>query len=912
MSSIEIIRSWLNPVEIKNSKTLNIKQRMSLRDPQKQALDIVADLVDDLELKKEVDLAAELTKVNSKYQSCTDFERNFVSLCFSIATGVGKTRLMGAIITYLYQHKGIRNFFVLAPNLTIYNKLIEDFGNPANPKYVFLGIADFASNRPVVITGDNYNNTKSGLMLNRNEIRINIFNVSKFNKDAKSPTTGKEKGMLPRIKRLSEYIGQSYWEYLTSLNDLVILMDEAHRYHADSSKNAINELKPVLGIELTATPLDEKGHQFNNVVYEYSLARALEDGKYIKNPAVATRQNFDPKDFKPEEVEKFKLEDAISVHENTKVELELYARNTGKRLVKPFILVVCKDTTHAKEIFDYISSSGFYNGKYTGKVLQIDSTTTNEDAINSQFLALEQPSSQIEIVIHVNMLKEGWDVTNLYTIVPLRAANAAILIEQTIGRGLRLPYGERTGVDAVDKLTVLAHDNFNKVIDESKNPDSILNKISFIELDEKEMQELPQVITVEPKMESQFIAAQLKVDLIDDNDTRQKEQIKLTAQKIMVNHFNTDRLIKTLSKVDDLNKPEIATKVIGQVVQELEVNQQQGLFIQDIKEELNQVYTDTVQAYMSNIIAIPRITIQPKSTMAIFSDFDLDVTQGFDLQLISQEIIRIGLVDNVVDKIGVQFGAYYKQSPHNQIVSELVNFPEIDYDQNSNLINKLVKQALIALESKLVIKSELNQLVRQCAQSIAGKIYDQMMAYFTVETISYELPIVLSFSQIMPWNFSFLADGRRAFTDNVEPKSAIRKYVFNGFKKSCHLEYKFDSDTERVFTGILEHDIQVLKWLRPAENQFNIYWNHSNKYEPDFVVETKNYIYIVEIKAKDDIQNLDVQQKAKAAIEYCKYATDYNLINGLKEWLYLLIPHDAISINNSFEWLAVNYQFQLD
>ena len=180
MSSIEILKSWLNPVEVKNSKILNIKQRMSLREPQKQALDIVADLVDDLELSKEVDLASELAKVKAKYQSCSDFERDFVSLCFSIATGVGKTRLMGAIITYLYQHRNIRNFFVLAPNLTIYNKLIEDFGNPAHPKYVFRGIADFASNRPVIITGDNYNNNKSGLDLNPNEIRINVFNISKF------------------------------------------------------------------------------------------------------------------------------------------------------------------------------------------------------------------------------------------------------------------------------------------------------------------------------------------------------------------------------------------------------------------------------------------------------------------------------------------------------------------------------------------------------------------------------------------------------------------------------------------------------------------------------------------------------------------------------------------------------------
>ena len=110
------------------------------------------------------------------------------------------------------------------------------------------------------------------------------------------------------------------------------------------------------------------------------------------------------------------------------------------KLVKPFILVVCKDITHAKEIYELINTDGFYDGQYKGKVLQIDSSTKKEEDIEQQFISLESPDNEIEIVIHVNMLKEGWDVTNLYTIVPLRAANAGILVEQTIGRGLRLPY----------------------------------------------------------------------------------------------------------------------------------------------------------------------------------------------------------------------------------------------------------------------------------------------------------------------------------------------------------------------------------------------------------------------------------------------------------------------------------------
>lgn len=77
-------------------------------------------------------------------------------------------------------------------------------------------------------------------------------------------------------------------------------------------------------------------------------------------------------------------------------------------------------------------------------------------------LTLEDPSNRIEIVVHVNMLKEGWDVTNLYTIIPLRTAASTTLREQTLGRGLRLPYGKRTGSPKVDKLTIIAADEVRR------------------------------------------------------------------------------------------------------------------------------------------------------------------------------------------------------------------------------------------------------------------------------------------------------------------------------------------------------------------------------------------------------------------------------------------------------------------
>jgi len=201
--------------------------------------------------KPGIDLQTALTSIKSEYPTLTDFERDFPSLCFALATGVGKTRLMGAFIIDLHLAHGIQNFFVLAPNLTIYNKLITDF-TPNTPKYVFKGISEFATNIPEVITGDNYEQRASQLDQFRllATVTINIFNISKINSEVRG-------GKSPKIKRLSEYIGESYFDYLANQPDLVILMDESHRYRASAGVKAINELKPVLGLELTATPFIE-------------------------------------------------------------------------------------------------------------------------------------------------------------------------------------------------------------------------------------------------------------------------------------------------------------------------------------------------------------------------------------------------------------------------------------------------------------------------------------------------------------------------------------------------------------------------------------------------------------------------------------------------------------------------------
>ena len=258
-----------------------MRDRLSLRKPQERSLEILHQVLNATNPDEFPAALAEIRKLaGGNVQKVEEFERDFVSLCFALATGVGKTRLMGAFITYLALTRRSKHFFVLAPNTTIYEKLIDDF-TPGKPKYVFKGIAEFAQSPPQLVTGDNWDQgrglRRQGELLDADVI-INVFNVDKINKD------------VGRIRTLRETLGVSYYDYLAELPDLVLLMDEAHRYRAKAGFKAIADLKPMLGLELTATPktVGAKSLDFKNVIYRYGLAEAMEDG-FVKEPAVATR-----------------------------------------------------------------------------------------------------------------------------------------------------------------------------------------------------------------------------------------------------------------------------------------------------------------------------------------------------------------------------------------------------------------------------------------------------------------------------------------------------------------------------------------------------------------------------------------------------------------------------------------------
>ena len=887
-----------------NRVAASIRNRLSLRQPQAISLGILSELADTLSLQKNPDLTVELEKVKSLYPTCADFERNFPSLCFALATGVGKTRLMGAFIAYLYLAKNIRNFFVLAPNLTIYNKLIDDFANINSPKYVFQGIGEFVHSRPRIITGDNYEEVRQAELF-KYEIHVNIFNIGKINAETRG-------GRSPRIKRLAECLGDSYFNYLSTLDDLVLLMDESHHYRADRGMEVINELNPIIGLELTATPQVERGGgavKFRNVVYEYSLAKAIRDG-FVKEPAVATRKDFDPTHYTQDDLDRIKLEDGIRLHEDTKVALDMYARDAKANHVKPFVLVVAQNTEHARKLKEMIVSQGFFDGYYADKVMEIHSNQTGgeKDENIERLVSLEHPGNKIEIVIHVNMLKEGWDVTNLYTIIPLRTATSVTLREQTIGRGLRLPYGKRTGNDKVDKLTIVAHDKFQEIVDAANRPDSIIRKENIITIDAEELNRPKEVITVGSTIEQRFADEQKRIDQLTVPEEKEKAQVSLDVRKIII--ATLPELNTAVKSIGELKNEEIKQIALEKFKQKIEAAPQPYLFAEDMIRQVERVYEEIVDEFTDKIIEIPRIMIlQHDDVKSGFHDFDLD-TKNLNYQPVSEEILVKKLreqedgIDIVIGK-----GRIVVDTPENIIVNELMNYSEISYDDQAELLYRLAGQAVQHFRSYLSDDNVMN-VVQYNKQEIGRYIYAQMMEHFYCEAPAFKKPDVLPFLRIEEHNLSkYTKDSIHHYTETITPTHAIPGKVFSGFKKACHNLYKFDSKTEKDFAVILEQDGDVLKWLRPASKQFRIYWRHnSRQYHPDFVAEAKDAIYMIETKKEADIETSDVQEKTAAALLYCKNASDFTTQNGGKPWRYILIPHNAVMFNMSFATLSREHE----
>ncbi len=932
---------------------------MSLRAPQAKSLMLFADYLQSVagqkllgRMKKDTrgNLAEILTESKQYFstipetQEFEEFERKFPAYTFALATGVGKTRLMGAFVAYLYLVYNIQHFLIVAPNLTIYRKLYEDFSRANNPKYVFKGVQEININTAKVITTENYTN-KRGQALFGNQIEINIFNIQQFAQKDLAAGRGIVKG--------SELYGQkedgtlaSYFDYLSEHEDLVVMLDEAHHYHADAALGALDVLDPLFGLEMTATPYtgdtvgrgrEKKPVRMKNVLYSYNLGDAIR-GKLVKDPWVGTEADVDFSKFDSDSIETDarKLQLAAFFHERAKNALKEYALENNRPIVKPVLLVVAKDTTHAGELRVLIDSDDFRGGEFKGKVIEIHTKLRGDEADENieKLISLEHPDNPVEIVIHVNMLKEGWDVTNVYTIAPLRESAAMILTEQTIGRGLRLPYGERTGVPLVDRLVLVAHEQFAKVVALAKDSPLIQGQVE--QISQTEVKENKVLTEVQPLV-LQEVAKEIRQNetVMREVEKQVKEEIAEMPQVEAMDEAVKEKIIekKTDEKINSLSKAACEINTFPQYHKQEEIkpldssfssNISFGFFSDKAKEELSKIVIKTGETMEKRNIPIPRLMLTPHFGELLIADFDLDLSalrfytneraileeqlqNDREKNLFNEEVPGRRMTE--VTRVS-SFGAHTRQSSQSTIIAALLDFPLVDYDDPAQkpLLLKLAEQAVAHYRKKALDEENLALIIESNARTIGEDIYKQILDHKEFKSEGYLTSDLREpKSYLEQYNIS-LSFGEKPVSLESQVDTFSAKLTYGNFQKACHSMYRFDSSDEARLAYLLDNDEFVEDWLRPAPNQFEgLFWrdeegNSQHKYEPDFVVELKDEIVMVEVKPESEIGNFDVQAKKKVAEEYCESVNKkIGSLGIVKPWRYKIVATTVISISSTVE-----------
>lgn len=867
-----------------------IKYAMSLRTPQEEALSYLDAISTHCDYKRDDKetveaVASEYNENNRKVRTKFDFP----SFCYAMATGIGKTRLMGACIYYLYKTKGYKHFFILAPGNTIYDKLRKE-SNPAHPKYIFKGL-EAEMGRPHVWDGENYDQypvkyEQGSLFVDHtSEIQLFIFNIGKiFN--SKTDTQF-------NFHKFKETLGASFADVLAQFDDLVICMDEAHHYYAPASMKAINYLRPILGLEFTATPKSP-----SNVIYSYDVARGAAEG-YLKIPVVMGRSNI--AGYSQDDIEEMRIRDGLTLHEHRKSVLREYCANNDLDYVKPIVLIACKDTEHAKKIRALIDSDDFMNGKYKGKVIEIHSKQTGEESEENVRLLLfiESAANPIEIVLHVYKLKEGWDVNNLFTIIPLNAAKSDILAMQTIGRGLRLPFGEQTGNEDLDTLDIVVHDHYRELVDEIRNSDIF----RYRDLDKSGVENSESVDVSSTFEEGQlsFVDEAITAAGIKSFDQVRNPQTQLEIYQAYVKNFMASQ--QKNRKSDDPNQlslfdvaPEVmqtGEAPVAVTAPDSATTPAPGNKAGSKRPMTQEEFTKTVTEYSAKAISVPKILMQTTSEVK-FNRFEVKRTIQ-DFEIATAKIERFDAINQHLLTVA-DAQALEVEDVRNTLACMLLDsISELSYD-DADFIIDVVEQYLSQIPGG---EEEKKKIVRRYAGLIVNDIKKQI--YTHVDRKTQDVHIVqkdlIVFRKFVK---NVKKDGQVRYDKPFTDKSNIKKYLFTGYKKSYYPANAFDSDTERQFSIILEEDPDVIRWIKPPLNQLGLFWKAGQQYNPDFLVETTTGKYMIEVKALNEVNNEEVIAKAREGIRWCTFATTADPDH--KTWEYRLISDDNIHPGNTCKY----------
>ena len=654
----------------------------------------------------------------------------------------------------------------------------------------------------------------------------------------------------------NQYFKGKQLDFLANLTDIVVFNDEAHHLgewkKADEIlekkwQKALNHIQKDKGdkfiqVDFSATPYNETGsglkrqiHYFPHIITNFELKEAITLG-LVKTVAIDKRKELAalPLDFKVEREGK----DIKSLSDGQRVMLraglsKLKILEEGflkfDKEKYPKMLVVCEDTN----VVPYVTQFMHQEGLSDDEIMEIHSNKKGEvkpdewEAIKQRLFNLDKHANP-KVIISVLMLKEGFDVNNICVVVPLRASSSSTLLEQLIGRGLRLMWRE-------PEFTEIKDENREKLLIKKEEPDNYLDILSVIE-------------------HPRFI------------------------------EFYDRVLAETLGVVKEMPKK---GRVVGDLII---IPLKEGfadydlfwpIIIHDKEEfiEIGELSVDDLEPFPTSLEKLKQII--PKKEGDVFYGEELTVKTRFGEYAVKADLFNAKNYNSFISKlVNVVSAVPVKVSKRN---TKMFPIMQINSAQIAQLADKFIRHKLFNEEFdplkdnnwRILLLTE-SRITEHIIRNISKSIYDL------------QNKLDINEAKIVKRYFSEVTElkGREEYCVRVS-KSIYSKIPFpsnkGGFERSFIEFVDRDTKVER-FIKINEYAHNFANILYIREDGLLAH------YFPDFMVKIGNVMYVVETKAEKDVNSPNVKLKQISTIDWINKINDLDEEKRMScTWKYVLL-----------------------
>ena len=824
-----------------------------------------------------------------------------------MATGAGKTYLMAAFIEYL-RRNGVYNVLIVTPGKIVQLKTVKNF-TAGSSEYIRGSIS-----APDIVVPSDYSkwrerqnsafNQPFGAFRQDTAPLLFIFNIHQLiaPRDLEGETKSNGYDAARRKPRKFDEESGVLFEYWQGLDDLVIIADESHLYGTAAKKfhAALKEISPAAMVGLTASP-DKHDH----IIFRYPLYKAIEDG-FVKRPVLAFRKNG----YTGNNTEEQQLRDAMSLRAYKQRYYDAYAKYVGKKDLKAVLFVVCSDVAHATEISNLLASSSYFGR--ADKVLQIDSK--HDDNITQKRLEqLAQPHSNVLAVVSVNKLKEGWDVKNIAVMTTLRAMASEVLTQQTMGRGLRLPFGKITGEAHVDQLDIIAHQSFEEILKSENILEEFGLDDAFSDSPHQVRDQVERAVRAVENPERFHFLKDSGTTLEDGTSvhTNSVEEVPTApATELIASIGSTigladvDTLIPSKTIEQDVLNPSLPsgfTDMAGTLEPDAITGMDVALGFRTVNrtEKFSDVFYDFPRTHIDRINSDVRLKH--------IKDEDVErsarkISRGTDVLHRRELIARLskGIIDSrKIEQAEIDSFCVDDEAVQKILVKAIIDTQHLTNNQaNKNY----AEQRLVPeyMEYSDIAPGEWT------GKALSSAVY--ALQHLVMDFVKTELSKGHKEAKIYPYRMPNQNGYSLAPNENIYPQELVqsseewsKKRFYGGWQKCLFEAAKFDAYATEFMMAqeILELSPDIVWWDRlQGHDEVYIHYTEVNKYYPDFVVrDTSGVNWIVETKG---IDSAEVQAKREAAELVVRSLAELDEYTNQK-WGYLLVFQEHIKEAESWK-----------